>query len=133
MEKEKHMKKISAVLSLFVFLTAAGVIFAAGQKAELMGTWKGVTHIPEEDEVTLVIKEDQGELVVAMSDSLVMLSEIECEDVEFEDGTLTFNFVLTQGLESQTIWITLDLEGETLKGYWEDEGGEQGDIELTKQ
>lgn len=129
------MKKATAFVSLFVFLVAVCVSFAASQEVDLKGTWLGSTIIPDqgEDEVTLVIKEEEGELVATMSDSMGMLSEIECEDVEFENGTLTFNFTLTEDLETQTIWITLDLEGETLKGYWENEGGEQGDIELTKQ
>ena len=129
------MKKASPFLTLFVFLTAEDASFAPGVETDLKGTWVGSTIIPDqgEDEVTLVIKEEEGELAATMSDTLMMLDEIECEDLEFEDGTLTFNFVLTQGLESQTIWITLDLEGETLKGYWEDGAGEQGDIELTKQ
>jgi hypothetical protein len=129
------MKKSSALLTLFVFVTAVCASFASSLESDLVGTWEGTTIIPDQgmDEVTLNITENEGELMATMSDSLMMLDEIECEDVEFEDGTLTFNFTLTQDFETQTIWITLDLEGETLKGYWEDEEGEQGDIELTKQ
>jgi hypothetical protein len=129
------MKKKSAFLTLFVFLTAVGVIFAAGLETDLKGTWVGSTIIPDQgkDEVTLNIKEEEGELAVTMSDSLGMLSDIEGEDIEFNDGTLTFNFTLTQDFETETIWITLDLEGEILKGYWENEGGGRGAIQLTKQ
>jgi hypothetical protein len=129
------MKKASAFLTLFVFVTAVCASFASGLEADLVGTWEGTIIIPDQgtDEVTLNITENEGELAATMSDSLMMLNEIECEDVEFEDGTLTFNFTLSQDLETQTIWISLDLEGEILKGYWEDEEGGQGDIELTKQ
>ena len=129
------MKKMSTHLILVVFLMAFCSIFALSQEADLTGTWVGSTFVPDqgEDEMTLVIKKDEGEYVATVSDSLGMLMDTECEDIEFEDGTLTFNFTITQELESQTIWITLDVEGDTMKGYWETGDGEQGDIELKKQ
>ena len=129
------MKKSSTYLALFIFIIALCSIFAFSQEVALTGTWIGSTFVPDqgEDEVTLVITEKEGELAATMSDSLGMLTDIECEDIEFEDGTLTFNFTITQEMESQTIWITLDLEDDILKGYWETGAGEQGDIELKKQ
>jgi hypothetical protein len=129
------MKKSSAPLILVVFLMAFCSIFVLGQEADLTGTWVGSTFVPDqgEDEMTLVIKKDEGEYVATVSDSLGMLMDTECEDIEFEEGTLTFNFTITQEMESQTIWITLDVEGDTMKGYWETGDGEQGDIELKKQ
>lgn len=129
------MKKSSAYLALFVFMITVCSIFAFSQEADLTGTWEGSTFIPDqgENEVILVITKNEGELAATMSDSLGMLTDIECEDIEFEDGTLTFNFTITQEMESQTIWITLELEDDILKGYWETGAGEQGDIELKKQ
>ena len=129
------MKKSSAYLALFVFMITVCSIFAFSQEADLTGTWEGSTFIPDqgEDEVILVITKNEGELAATMSDSLGMLTDIECEDIEFEDGTLTFNFTITQEMESQTIWITLELEDDILKGYWETGDGGQGDIELKKQ
>jgi len=62
-----------------------------------------------------------------------MLMDTECEDIEFNDGTLTFNFSISQDMESLTVWITLEVEGDTMKGYWETSDGGQGDIELKKQ
>jgi len=129
------MKKSSTYLALFIFIIALCSIFAFSQEVALTGTWIGSTFVPDqgEDEVTLVITEKEGELAATMSDSLGMLTDIECEDIEFEDGTLTFNFTITQEMESQTIWITLELEDDILKGYWETGDGGQGDIELKKQ
>jgi hypothetical protein len=129
------MKKSSAYLAIIVFLTAVCSIFALGQEVDLTGTWVGPTIVPDqgEDEMTLVITKKEGEYEATASDSLGMLTDLECEDIEFENGTLTFNFTITQEMESQTVWITLDLEGDTLKGYWETADGEQGDLELKKQ
>jgi hypothetical protein len=129
------MKKSSACLALFVFLTTFCSIFAFSQEADLTGTWIGSTFIPDvgENEVTLVITKKEGELKATMSDTLGMLSDAECEEIEFADGTLTFNFTISQDMETQTIWITLEVEGDTMKGYWETGSGEQGDIELKKQ
>ena len=129
------MKKSSTYLALFIFIIALCSIFAFSQEVALTGTWIGSTFVPDqgEDEVILVITEKEGELAATMSDSLGMLTDIECEDIEFEDGTLTFNFTITQEMESQTIWITLELEDDILKGYWETGDGGQGDIELKKQ
>ena len=56
-----------------------------------------------------------------------------CEDFAFKDGTLTFNISITQDLETFTVWLTLEVEGDTMKGYWETAEGDQGDIELKKQ
>jgi hypothetical protein len=36
-------------------------------------------------------------------------------------------------METMTVWISLEVEGDTMNGYWETEEGEQGDIELKKQ
>lgn len=129
------MKKSSIYLALFVFLIAFCSVISFSQEVDLTGTWKGSTVIPDqgEDEVTLVITKKEGELAATMSDSLGMLTDIECEDIELEDGTLTFNFTISQEMETQTIWITLEVEAESMKGYWENAEGEQGDIELKKQ
>jgi hypothetical protein len=85
-----------------------------------------------ENIVTMVVTKEEGELAITMSDSIGMLTDIECEDIEFKDGSLTFHFVLIEDLETQTIWITLELGDDMLNGYWENEEGEQGEIELIK-
>jgi len=129
------MKKTSAFLALFVFMATLCSIFVFSQEIDLTGTWVGSTLVPDqgEDEMTLVIKKEEDEYSAIVSDSLGMLTDLECEDIEFKEGTLTFNFTITQEMESQTVWLTLDVEGDTMKGYWETGDGEQGDIELKKQ
>jgi hypothetical protein len=128
------MRKTISCMALFIFLIGLNSAVSFSQEANLIGTWEGSTIIPDmgENIVTMVITKEEGELAIEMTDSFEMLSDTECEDIEFKEGTLTFHFSLTQDLETQTIWITLELEGDTLNGYWENDGGEQGGIELKK-
>lgn len=129
------MKKFSSYLALFVFLMACFSVFSFSQNVDLTGTWEGSTFVPDqgEDQLTLVITKEDGEYAAKITDSLGMLADTECEDIDFEDGTLTFNFAIAQDMESMTVWITLEVEGDTMKGYWETGDGGQGDIELKKQ
>jgi len=134
-QKEELMKKSLARLALFVFLISLCTIFSFSQDVDLTGTWEGSTFVPDqgEDGMTLVIKKEEGEYTATITDSLGMLMDTECEDIEFEEGTLTFNVSIAQEMESLTVWITLEVEGDTMKGYWETGDGDQGDIELKRQ
>ncbi len=129
------MKKFISCLALFAFLMTFCCVFTFCQGIDLTGTWEGSTFVPEqgEDQLTLVIKKEEGEYKATITDSLGMLIDTECEDIELEGGTLTFNFTISQDLDAFTVWITLEVEGDTMKGYWETAEGEQGDIELKKQ
>ena len=129
------MKKSSIFLTLFVFMIAFCSVVSFSQDVDLTGTWEGSTEVPDqgEDEMTLVIKKEKGEYTATISDSLGMLLDTECEDIEFKDGTLTFNFTVDMDMESMTVWITLEVEGDTMKGQWETVEGDIGDIELIKQ
>lgn len=133
-QKEKLMKKSISHLTLFVFLATFCSVFAFSQDIDLTGTWEGSTVVPDqgEDGMTLVIEKEEGEYVAKITDTLGMLDETECEEMEFKDGTLTFNFSISEGMDSFTVWITLEVEGDTMKGYWETGDGDQGDIELQK-
>ncbi len=129
------MKKSLVYLALFFFLIILCSVVSFSQDVDLTGTWEGSTVVPDqgEDEMTLVIKKEEGEYTATITDSLGMLMDTECEDIEFEDGTLTFNFSILQEMETLTVWITLEVEGDMMKGYWETGEGDQGDIELKKQ
>jgi hypothetical protein len=129
------MKKSSFYLAQFIFLIAFCSVISFSQEVDLTGTWEGSTVVPDqgEDEITLVVKKEQGEYAATITDSLGMLMDTECEDIEFKDGTLTFNFSIGQEMETMTVWIKLEVEGDTMKGYWETGDGGQGNIELKKQ
>jgi hypothetical protein len=132
---EEMMRKSSANLALSFVLIAFCSVLSFSQDVDLTGTWEGSTYVPDqgEDGMTLVIKKEEGEYAANITDTFGMLMETECEDIEFTEGTLTFHFTIGMDMESLTVWITLEVEGDTMKGYWETADGEQGDIELKRQ
>lgn len=93
------MKKTTStfVLIIFIFTLSCGISFC--QDIDLSGTWVGETEVPDQgtDELTLVLEKKEGEYTGTISDSLGMLDETECEDIEFEDSNLSFNFSIYDG------------------------------------
>ena len=128
------MRKLSKNLALSVILIMCCSILALSQDVDLTGTWEGTTFVPDqgEDGMTLVIKKEGDEYTGTATDTFGMLMDTECQDLVFEDGTLSFYFSIGTGMESMTVWVTLEVEGDTMKGYWEVAEGDQGDIELKK-
>jgi len=53
------------------------------------------------------------------------------KNIVFKDGKLTFEFDLSQGMDSMLIKIDLTLDNETLKGAWFDPEGNSNLTELT--
>jgi hypothetical protein len=129
------MRKILLSFILVAFIASICAVVSFGQGVDLTGTWKGSTEVPDQgtDEMTLVIKKESGAYSATITDSLGMMMDTECEDIEFADGTLTFNFSINTGTESMTVWINLTVEGDTMSGYWEVADGSQGDIHLERQ
>jgi len=119
---------------LVILIMFCSILFF-GQDVDIIGTWEGSTYVPDqgEDGMTLVIKKEEGEYAATITDTFGMLMETECEDLEFKDGTLTFHFTIGMDMESMTVWITLQVNGDTMTGFWETADGSQGDIELKKQ
>ncbi len=129
------MKKALSSLTLLAFLIGLGAALSYGQDVDLTGTWRGSTEVPDQgtDEMTLVIKKENGELSGTVTDSFGMMMDTECEEMEYKDGTLTFNFTIFMGSESMTVWINLTVEGDEMNGYWEVADGSQGDIHFEKE
>ena len=128
------MKKVLLFFALFSFLMSFFGAVSYSQDIDLTGTWKGSTEVPDQgtDEMTLVIKKEDGEYSATITDSFGMLMDTECEDIEFSDGTLTFNFAISMGTESMAVWINLTVEGDKMTGYWETADGDQGDLSFEK-
>lgn len=128
------MKKTLSHLVLFAFFVSLCSVISYAGDVDLTGTWKGSTEVPDQgtDELILVVKKEAGEYTAIISDSLGMLQDTECEDIEFKEDTLTFNFAIYDGYESMTVWINLELEGDKMSGYWETADGSQGEINLEK-
>ncbi len=133
--KETLVKKTFSSLTLIVFLLGIYAAFSFGQDVDLTGTWRGATEVPDQgtDEMTLVIKKEGGEYSATITDSFGMLMDTECEDIEFNEGTLTFNFSIATGTESMTVWVNMTVEGDKMTGYWETADGSQGDLHFEKE
>ena len=129
------MKKTISTFALiiFIFTMSCGISFC--QDIDISGTWVGETEVPDQgtDELTLVLEKKEGEYTGTTSDFLGMLDETECEDIEFKDSNLSFNFSIYDGESTMTVYITLTVEGDTMTGYWETEDGGTGSIKLKKE
>jgi hypothetical protein len=129
------MRKTIAVLALAAFVLApTGWMMAQG--TDITGTWIGETSTPdapEPDKLTLVLSKKDGKLVGIINDTLGYASDTECDNLTFEGGELKLTFDISDGYEVQTIYITLKVEGDTMTGYWENDGGEGAEISMKKQ
>lgn len=130
------MKKITAQMALVAFVLAAVSGLTFGQSVDLSGTWVGETEVPdalEPDVMTLVISKENGEYSAKITDTMGLLENTPCEDIEFVEGTLTFNCEVDTGEEFLTVYITLKVEEDTMTGYWEIDDGSTGPVELKKK
>jgi hypothetical protein len=133
--KEKGMKKATSFIALLAFLLAFSSGMTFSQQVDITGTWTGETEVPdapEPDKLTLVIEKIEGEYTGTITDSMGMLQEEKCDNIELKDNTLTFNFSAFTGEEYLMVYATLTVEGDKMSGYWEIEGGESGAIELER-
>ncbi|MBN1225017.1 MAG: hypothetical protein JXB23_17345 [Candidatus Aminicenantes bacterium] len=129
------MRKTAAIGSFIVFVFAVVSGFVYCRTADISGTWLGETEIPDQgtDELTLVLEKSEDGYTGILSDSFGMLMETECEDVEFKEDLLKFNFSIYDGYATMAVSITLKVEGNTMTGHWETDDGSSGEITLEKQ
>jgi hypothetical protein len=129
------MRKVSAffALSSFILMIFPAVLIC--QEADITGTWVGKTYVPDqgEDGLTLIIEKAEGEYKLIISDDFGMVPSVEASDVSYEDGTLSFNFTIFDGYQDMTVWITLEVSGDQMSGYWETADGMRDSIEMEKK
>jgi hypothetical protein len=130
------MRKAASFLSLLVFLLSFSSGISLCQQADLSGTWIGETEVPdafEPDKVTLILEKVNGQYKGTVTDSMGMAQEAELENLEIKGNELKANFMIFDGYEYSRIYFVLTVEGDTMKGRWESEGGDSAPIELQKQ
>ena len=130
------MKKTTSILALLTFLLILTYGISFCEDIDLSGTWVGTTEVPdppEPDKLTLVLEKTNGEYSGTISDSLGFAENEECEDIEFKDNTLSFNFTIYNGDEYMQVYATLTVDGDTMKGYWEMENGSSSSVELKRK
>ncbi|MBN1273483.1 MAG: hypothetical protein JXB26_14545 [Candidatus Aminicenantes bacterium] len=129
------MKKTKClfILSVCAILLFTGLSFG---QADLSGTWIGTAEVPdapELDKITMMLKKSNGSYSGTVTDSFGLADESEIKELEFSDNTLTFNFLINEEGEYSTIYCTLTVDGDSMKGYWENEEGDTGELILAKQ
>lgn len=130
------MKKPLTTLTLIAFMLISFNGIVLSQEKNLSGTWIGETTVPDEmepDKVTLILEKVNGEYKGKVTDAFGFAMEAELEDVKFEGNELTANFLIFDGYENVRIYFVLKVEGDTMKGHWESEGGDSAEIELHRQ
>lgn len=129
------MKKLTSILVVFVFIFTLSSGFSYCLGDDISGTWVGETEIPNQgtDELTLVLEKAGDSYTATLSDSFGMLTDAECEDLEYKDNVLTFNFSIYDGYSSMSVYITLNVDGNTMAGKWKTEEGDTGAIEMEKK
>jgi len=129
------MRTKTSAWALSVFFLVLILGWAYSFQTDISGTWVGETEIPDQgtDEMTLVLEKADGDYTGTISDSFGMLMDTECEELEFNDDTLSFKITIFDGYSDMTVYITLEVEGETMVGHWETEDGNTGEITMAKQ
>ena len=129
------MRKNITFFALFSFICMLTPAVLLCQQADITGTWEGKTYVPDqgEDGLTLVIEKVEEGYKVVISDTFGMIQGVEADDVNYEEGTLSFNFSIYDGYQDRVVWITLEVSGDKMSGYWETADGMRDSIEMEKK
>ncbi|MGB6338167.1 MAG: hypothetical protein WBF32_00165 [Candidatus Aminicenantaceae bacterium] len=129
------MRKFTSILAVFAFIFTLSSGFAFCLADDISGTWVGETEIPDQgtDELTLILEKAGDGYAATLSDSFGMLMDAECEDLEYEDNVLTFNFSINDEYSSMIVYITLKVDGNAMTGQWETGEGDTGAINMEKK
>jgi hypothetical protein len=118
---------------LAIAILSALLLANAAQAADITGTWRGKTEVPQQgpDEVTIVLKKTAtGAYAGTISDSLaVIAAATEIKDITWADNVFTCSFPLANGAN---VKLTCRLEDGRLNGTWVHEQGDTGSIVLEK-
>ncbi len=128
-------KGIPGLLAI-AFVAFALPLLAAQEGAvqkTVVGTWVGETQVPDAgtDQVTMTITKTDAGYAGTIADSLgVVAGTAEMKNVQFANDELTASFPLGDGA---TVSFKLKLDGDRLKGVWQHESGDTGEIVLARQ
>lgn len=121
---------MKAILSVAVVLGACGLVGAAEDKSDPVGTWKCEYEIGGQQRTsTLTIKKDGDKLVGTMS--WENQKDEKLKDLKLKDGTLSFSAVRKIMDNEITIEYKLTLDGDKFKGKSAAEfGGEKREWDI---
>ena len=121
---------MKAILSMALALGVCGLVGAADDKAEPVGTWKCEYEIGGQSRTsTLTIKKDGEKFSGTMS--WTDQKDEPLKDVKLKEGTLTFSAVRKLMGNEITIEYTLKIDGDKLKGKGAAEfGGQKQEFDI---
>ena len=129
--RKRLLRPLFVLVALAVL--AGSVLARAPKKSDVIGTWTGTAVVDANGallDIILVIEKAEGGYSGKLSDLSGLVPESPLRQIVFQDGKLSFEFDLAQGMETLLIRIELILEAETLKGAWFDPEGNSGEISL---
>ena len=134
-EEGEPMKKITVYFTVMALmcLCSSPLLAVTG---DISGTWVGETEVPDSldaDVLTLIISKKDGKYMGIVSDTLGFASETECDNFVVQENDLSFTFEISDGYEVQTIYIKLKVAGDSMTGFWENEGGDGAEVTLVKK
>jgi hypothetical protein len=133
---ELAMKRIKIVITLFVYMLLLNLILCSGLFAEPTGTWKGKMDIPDAVkpvDLVMTIKNDNGNYTLQVQDSMGMIQDCSEADIILENNELKYCCFIPDGAGYlEKIEVALDIDGDTMTGYWEDEEGNSHKMKLNK-
>ena len=121
---------MKAIHSMALVLGVCGLVGAADDKAEPVGTWKCEYEIGGQQRTsTLTIKKDDDKLSGTMS--WTDQKDEPLKDVKLKEGKLTFSAVRKLMGNEITVEYTLTIDGDKLKGKGAAEfGGEKQEFDF---
>ena len=121
---------MKAILSMALVLGVCGLVGAADDKAEPVGTWKCEYEIGGQQRTsTLTIKKDGDKLAGTMS--WTDQKDEPLKDVKLKEGTLTFSAVRKLMGNEITVEYNFKIDGDKLTGKGAAEfGGEKQEFDM---
>lgn len=128
-------RKAAFVLALGMFVS---ITLLAQKPEDMVGTWSGSATLEgmgDPNELTLVLKLEDGKLAGHMSDQFETMLESPISEVELGDGTFKFStFARGPGGGNLTLIFKMKIEGDSMSGILEvPDMGAKGEWEATKQ
>ena len=127
-------KKVMAITAVALWM---GLVLAAQQPSDMVGTWSGEATVEGEDlpnTLTLVVELKDGKLAGHMTDEFDAVNA-DAKDIVLEQGDFNFSVPVMLGQSGQgTIHFKMKVDGDTMKGEIEiPEMGAKGTWQATKQ
>ena len=130
--------KARTLLVLLAFAATVGpaLALAAAQAPDLSGTWSGpiVLDTNEIDKLTLVLERTGSKYKGTVRDEMgIIAAGTELRDIVLKDKALSFVLNLPPDKGNLLIKMSVVVEGEKMKGRWEDQqNGVGGAVELVR-